>query len=104
MPSALSWIDDGSVTTPPGFTAAAVAAGLKSGGALDVGLLLSATPCATAGVFTRNLVRAAPVQYDQEILAERPGRIRAVAVNARIANACTGAEGRSVTGRSPGAP
>src|SRR5512134_336498 len=93
MPTALEWIADGSVTTPAAFTAGAAAAGLKAGGALDVGLLVSASPCATTGVFTRNLVRAAPVLYDQEILGERPGRIRAVAVNARVANACTGAEG-----------
>ena len=93
MLPALAWLADGSVTTPAGFTAAAAAAGLKTDGALDVGLLVSASPCATAGVFTRNLVRAAPVLYDQEILGERPGRVRAVAVNARVANACTGAEG-----------
>jgi glutamate N-acetyltransferase/amino-acid N-acetyltransferase len=44
-------------------------------------------------VFTRNVVRAAPVIYDQDLLAERPGRVRAVAMNARVANACTGAAG-----------
>ncbi len=86
-------LPDGSATTPQGFTAAAAAAGLKSGGALDVALLVSATPCATAGVFTKNAVRAAPVLYDQDLLTERPGRVRAVAMNARVANACTGADG-----------
>ncbi|HKV70827.1 MAG TPA: bifunctional ornithine acetyltransferase/N-acetylglutamate synthase, partial [Gemmatimonadales bacterium] len=86
-------LPEGSVTTPPGFTAAAAHAGLKSGGALDVALLVSATSCATAGVFTRNAVRAAPVLYDEDLLNERPGRIRAVAMNARVANACTGPEG-----------
>jgi glutamate N-acetyltransferase/amino-acid N-acetyltransferase len=44
-------------------------------------------------VFTRNVVKAAPVLYDQELLAERPGRVRAVGMNARVANACTGAPG-----------
>ena len=86
-------LPEGSVTTPPGFTAAAAHAGLKAGGAADVALLVSATFCATAGVFTRNTVRAAPVLYDEALLAERPGRIRAVAMNARVANACTGAQG-----------
>src|SRR5690242_2961525 len=86
-------LPEGSVTTPPGFTAAAAHAGLKAGGAADVALLVSATFCATAGVFTRNTVRAAPVLYDEALLAERPGRIRAVAINARVANACTGAQG-----------
>ena len=86
-------LPDGSATTPQGFTAAAAAAGLKSGGALDVALLVSATSCATAGVFTKNAVRAAPVIYDHDLLTERPGRVRAVAMNARVANACTGADG-----------
>src|SRR6266513_5014276 len=86
-------IADGSITSPQGFTAAAAHAGLKSGGALDVALLVSASSCATAGVFTRNAVRAAPVVYDHDLLSERPGRVRAVAMNARVANACTGPDG-----------
>jgi glutamate N-acetyltransferase / amino-acid N-acetyltransferase len=93
MSSAISTIDAGSATSPGGFAAAAAHAGLKSDGALDVALLVSATSCATAGVFTRNALRAAPVIYDAEMLADRPGRIRAVAMNARVANACTGAAG-----------
>src|SRR6059036_4295446 len=97
MTSAIASLPDGSVTSPAGFTAAAAHAGLKPDGALDVALLVSATSCATAGVFTRNAVRAAPVVYDAELLAERPGRIRAVAMNARVANACTGAEGLAAT-------
>src|SRR5712664_1215302 len=84
---------DGSIASPQGFTAAAAAAGLKKDGAPDVALLVSATSCATAGVFTKNALRAAPVVYDADLLAERPGRIRAVAMNARVANACTGAPG-----------
>jgi len=93
MPNEPEFLPEGSVTTPPGFTAAAAHAGLKAGGALDVALLVSATSCATAGVFTRNAVRAAPVLYDEDLLSERPGRIRAVAMNARVANACTGPNG-----------
>src|SRR5690349_3197466 len=93
MPAASDEIPDGSVTSPRGFTAAAAHAGLKSDGAPDVALLVSATSCATAGVFTKNVLRAAPVVYDADLLAERPGRIRAVAMNARVANACTGAPG-----------
>src|SRR5437879_4653387 len=86
-------VPDGSVTSPRGFTAAAAHAGLKTDGALDVALLVSATSCATAGVFTKNAVRAAPVIYAADLLSERPGRIRAIAMNARVANACTGPEG-----------
>ena len=93
MPSALADIPNGSVTSPRGFSAAAAHAGLKPDGALDVALLVSATSCATAGVFTKNALRAAPVLYDADLLSERPGRIRAVAMNARVANACTGADG-----------
>src|SRR5258706_6467491 len=93
MSPAISTIDGGSATSPGGFTAAAAHAGLKSDGALDVALLVSATSCATAGVFTKNALRAAPVIYDAALLSEKPGRVRAVAMNARVANACTGAAG-----------
>src|SRR4051812_41502979 len=93
MPAVYASIPDGSVTSPGGFTAAASHAGLKADRALDVALLVSATSCAAAGVFTRNALRAAPVIYDADLLSERPGRIRAVAMNARVANACTGTAG-----------
>src|SRR5262249_9186524 len=61
----------------PGFRAAAVACGLKAGGALDLALIWSDRPVAGAGVFTTNRVKAAPVLVDQEVLARAPG-IRAV--------------------------
>jgi len=93
MSSAISPLEAGSATSPGGFTAAAAHAGLKPDGALDVALLVSATSCATAGVFTKNALRAAPVIYDAALLSEKPGRVRAVAMNARVANACTGAVG-----------
>jgi glutamate N-acetyltransferase/amino-acid N-acetyltransferase len=93
MSDPLVSLPDGSVTSPRGFTAAAARAGLKTDGELDVALLVSATSCATAALFTRNEVRAAPVLYDAELLATAPDRVRAVAMNARIANACTGAAG-----------
>lgn len=93
MPAALAELPNGTVTSPRGFTAAAAHAGLKADGAPDVALLVSATSCATAGVFTKNALRAAPVVYDADLLAERPGRVRAVAMNARVANACTGPSG-----------
>ena len=93
MTATLDSLPDGSVTSPRGFSAAAVHAGLKADGAPDVALLVSATSCATTGVFTRNAVCAAPVLYDADLLSARPGRVRAVAMNARVANACTGAAG-----------
>ena len=93
MTVTLALVPEGSVTSPQGFKAGAAHAGLKPDGALDVALLVSDASCATAGVFTLNAVRAAPVVYDADLLGERPGRIRAVAMNARVANACTGPEG-----------
>src|SRR2546425_2299066 len=97
MSSAIPEIPNGSVTSPRGSTAAAAHAGLKTDGTPDVALLVSSTSCATAGVFTKNALRAAPVVYDADLLAERPGRMRAVAMNARVANACTGARSEEHT-------
>ena len=84
----------------PGFTATAVACGLKSGGALDLALIAAGHPCAAAGVFTTNRVKAAPVLYDQEVLGRGAGDIRAVIANAGCANACTGAPGMAATRRT----
>ena len=81
-----------SVTAPKGFRAAGVAAGLKSGGGLDVALVVNDGPDATAaGVFTGNRVKAAPVLWSQQVL--RAGIVRAVVLNAGGANACTGPAG-----------
>lgn len=83
----------GSITSTPGFEAAGVAAGIKPAGALDLALVLAIKPCVAAAVFTTNAFRAAPVLYDQRILAENPSGLRAVVINAGCANACTGDEG-----------
>ncbi|MBI3983055.1 MAG: bifunctional glutamate N-acetyltransferase/amino-acid acetyltransferase ArgJ [Gemmatimonadetes bacterium] len=84
---------EGSVTSPKGFLASGVHAGLKDDGSADFALLVSQHPCTAAGVFTQNRVRAAPVVYDESVLNERPGRLRGVVMNARVANACTGEQG-----------
>ncbi|HEV8229799.1 MAG TPA: bifunctional glutamate N-acetyltransferase/amino-acid acetyltransferase ArgJ [Candidatus Limnocylindria bacterium] len=78
---------------PAGFSAGAAQAGVKTGVAerLDVGLIVSDRPCTAAGVFTTNQVIAAPCVVTRRHLAH--GRLRAIAVNSGIANACTGAEG-----------
>ncbi len=77
---------------PQGFRAAGVAAGLKAGGALDVGLLVSDMPATTSAArFTRSGVVAAPVQLCRERCDL--GHLRAVAVNAGNANAATGVPG-----------
>ena len=80
------------LTTPQGFRAAGVAAGLKSTGALDLALVVNDGPAhSAAGVFTRNKVKAAPVLWSQQVLTT--GRLRAVVLNSGGANACTGPEG-----------
>ena len=76
-----------------GFRVAGVHAGLKKDGALDFALISSETDCMTAGVFTRNKVKAAPVLLNMERLRENASGIRAVAINTVSANACTGAKG-----------
>jgi glutamate N-acetyltransferase / amino-acid N-acetyltransferase len=81
------------ITSIAGFRAAGVHAGLRKQEAPDVALVLSDRPCAAAGSFTRNLVRAAPVLYDEEVLRANPSGIRAVIVNAKNANAVTGEQG-----------
>ena len=76
-----------------GFRVNGVHAGLKKDGALDFSLISSETDCMTAGVFTRNKVKAAPVLLNMERLRENAPGIRAVAINTVSANACTGAMG-----------
>lgn len=94
MPNAtLHPIADGSITSSPGFDAAGVAAGIKANDALDVALVHASRPCVAAAVFTTNAFKAAPVLYDQRILAENPAGLRAAVINAGCANACTGDEG-----------
>jgi glutamate N-acetyltransferase / amino-acid N-acetyltransferase len=76
-----------------GFTLAGTHCGLKPNGKDDIALLVSDRPCRAAGVFTTNRVKAAPVLYDQAILARPDAAIRAVIANTGSANACTGAPG-----------
>lgn len=83
---------EGGVTAARGFEAAAAAAGIKYQGRTDMALVYSETPCRAAGTFTTNLVKAAPVKWDQKVVAESPFA-QAVIVNSGIANACTGEEG-----------
>ena len=81
-----------SVTTPRGFRAAGVAAGLKESGNPDVAVVINDGPSgAAAGVFTSNRVKAAPVLWSEQVL--RGGRVRAVVLNSGGANACTGPAG-----------
>jgi glutamate N-acetyltransferase/amino-acid N-acetyltransferase len=83
---------DGHLTTPQGFLAGAVSAGIKtSPGALDLCILYSERECASAGVLTQNLVRSAPVYVNEQRFPA--GKIRGVVVNSGCANAPFGNAG-----------
>lgn len=85
-------IIDGGVTAAKGFQAASTAAGIKYKNRQDMALIYSEIPCVSAGTFTTNIVKAAPVKWDKNQVAGGL-KAQAVIVNAGIANACTGAEG-----------
>lgn len=82
----------GGVTAAKGFEAASVKAQIKYQNRKDMALVYSQVPCVVAGTFTTNVVKAAPVKWDQEVVKNSPFA-QAVVVNSGIANACTGAEG-----------
>jgi glutamate N-acetyltransferase/amino-acid N-acetyltransferase len=85
-----------SVTTPKGFTAAGVAAGLKSSGAKDLALVVNGGPAFdSATVFTANRCKANPVLWSQEVVKD--GVVRAVVLNSGGANCYTGPEGFQTT-------
>ncbi len=83
---------EGGVTAAKGFQAASTAAGIKYKDRKDMAMIFSQEPCRAAGTFTTNIVKAAPVKWDQKIVAESEA-VHAVVINAGIANACTGEEG-----------
>ncbi len=82
-------IIDGGVTAPKGFKAAGTRAGIKAGKTnKDMAMIYSEVPAATAGTFTKNIVKAAPVLWDMKVC--EGGVAQAVIINSGIANACTG--------------
>jgi glutamate N-acetyltransferase / amino-acid N-acetyltransferase len=78
-------------TAAEGFVAGGVECGVRGSGRRDLGLLFSERRCAAAAVFTRNLVRGAPLKATREAI--EGGSVRAVVVNSGIANAATGRKG-----------
>ena len=82
----------GGVTAAKGFEAAGAAAGVKYKDRKDMALVYSQAPCRLAGVFTSNVVKAAPVLWDRNAV-EHSAYGQAVVVNSGIANACTGTAG-----------
>lgn len=85
----------GGVASPRGFEAASAAAGIKYRDRDDMALLYSSSPCVAAGTFTSNIVKAAPVVWDRNIV-ETYGTAQAAVINSGIANACTGKEGYDI--------
>lgn len=83
---------EGGVTAAKGFEAAGVQAQIKYQERKDMALLYSQMPCVAAGVFTSNVVKAAPVLWDKAVVAGG-GHVQAIVMNAGIANACTGEQG-----------
>lgn len=83
---------EGGVTAARGFMAAGTEAGIKYKGRRDMALIFSTAPCVTAGTFTSNVMKAAPVIWDKDIVEKSPFA-QAVVVNSGIANACTGKQG-----------
>ena len=83
---------EGGVTAAQGFEAASAAAHIKYEGRTDMALVYSKAPCVSAGTFTTNIVKAAPVVWDRELVYSG-APAHAVIVNSGIANACTGKEG-----------
>ncbi|MDE5588817.1 MAG: bifunctional glutamate N-acetyltransferase/amino-acid acetyltransferase ArgJ [Acetatifactor sp.] len=83
---------DGGVTAAKGFEAAGVEAAVKYENRRDMALVYSTVPCRVAGTFTSNVVKAAPVLWDRDVVENSP-YAQAVVVNSGIANACTGKQG-----------
>ena len=94
-------IISGGVTAAKGFKAACTAAGIKYRGRTDMAMLVSDAPCAVAGTFTTNVVKAAPVVWDRRIVYDVK-KAQAVVVNAGIANAATGETGMEMCRQTAG--
>jgi len=91
MKTDFEFVPTGTVTTPSGFTAGAIYAGIKKEENPDLAILASEVPCVAVGVLTRNKIKAAPVVLCQQRLAG--AKAVGVVVNSGCANACTGEQG-----------
>lgn len=88
-------IIEGGVTAAKGYMASSCAAGIKYTGRTDMALVYSDELCTAAGVYTTNVVKAAPVLWDKAI-TDSDKKVRAIVVNSGIANACTGEPGMAI--------
>ena len=89
----IKWLEDGTITSPRGFHAGGVYAGIKTYAEdkLDLGVVRSETPCNAAGTFTTNKLRSPSVVLDEQRVAA--GRAQAIVCNSGVANACVGEQG-----------
>jgi glutamate N-acetyltransferase / amino-acid N-acetyltransferase len=84
----------GGIAAPEGFQAGSVHSGIKAAAsALDLTVIAAESTASAAGIFTRNLAQAAPVQVSRQHLQRTDGWARAVVINSGCANACTGDDG-----------
>lgn len=86
---------EGGVTAAKGFSAASCEANIKYKNRTDMAMIYSEKPCTVAGTFTTNVVKAAPVKWDMDVV-DNSDYAQAVVVNSGIANACTGKEGMDI--------
>lgn len=93
-------IIDGGVTAAKGFKAASTAAEIKYKGRTDMAMVFSEVPCVAAGTFTTNVVKAAPVRWDQDIVYNHQGA-RAVICNSGIANRVPVRKDLAIAGKQP---
>lgn len=84
-------IIEGGITAAKGFSANGIACGIKKR-KKDLALVVSEKPCTFAGAFTTNLAKAAPVLWDQSLVASEES-VKAILINSGNANACTGEQG-----------
>ncbi len=92
MSNNYSFIENGSVTSPAGFKASGIVAGLKISGAPDMAMISSDTPANFSAAFTSCVFAAAPVRLGRERVAKQ-ATLRAACINSGNANACTGQAG-----------
>lgn len=85
-------VENGSVTSPKGYSATGIVANLRKKDKLDLGIIISDVPASCAAVYTLNAFQAAPLKITKESIAQE-GKIQAVICNSGNANACTGEQG-----------
>ncbi|MBI5879461.1 MAG: bifunctional glutamate N-acetyltransferase/amino-acid acetyltransferase ArgJ [Chloroflexi bacterium] len=86
-------VSNGTITSPKGFRACGITAGIKASGKPDMAMIVSDSPCAAGAVFTQNRVQAAPVQISRKHIETHGDRMQAIVINAGNANAVTGRQG-----------